>query len=120
MRNLSAHTIQVLVPMMRALLHMHERGFIHRDIKPENTLFAAGKVLKLAGVRGNLCCLLCVLSVRAACVPLPCMFRSGLFWNGVVDYHFTEPMRSFCSPNRFWPGCRCDDGAPCHAPGDSG
>jgi serine/threonine protein kinase len=35
--------------MMRALLHMHERGFIHRDIKPENTLFAAGKVLKLAG-----------------------------------------------------------------------
>jgi len=40
---------KVLVPMMRALLHMHERGFIHRDIKPENTLFAAGKVLKLAG-----------------------------------------------------------------------
>jgi hypothetical protein len=35
--------------MMRALLHMHERGFIHRDIKPENTLFGAGQVLKLAG-----------------------------------------------------------------------
>jgi serine/threonine protein kinase len=39
----------VLLPMMGALLHMHQQGFIHRDIKPENTLFAAGRVLKLAG-----------------------------------------------------------------------
>ena len=38
----------VLLPLMSALLHMHERGLIHRDIKPENTLFAAGRVLKLA------------------------------------------------------------------------
>jgi serine/threonine protein kinase len=39
----------VLLPMMSALLAMHSLGFIHRDIKPENTLFAAGRVLKLAG-----------------------------------------------------------------------
>lgn len=39
----------VLLPMMSALLAMHSQGFIHRDIKPENTLFAAGRVLKLAG-----------------------------------------------------------------------
>jgi tRNA A-37 threonylcarbamoyl transferase component Bud32 len=39
----------VLLPMMSALLAMHSAGFIHRDIKPENTLFAAGRVLKLAG-----------------------------------------------------------------------
>eukprot|EP00775_Hariotina_reticulata_P007067 gene7067-7280_t len=38
----------VLLPMMSALLAMHSAGFIHRDIKPENTLFAAGRVLKLA------------------------------------------------------------------------
>lgn len=39
----------VLLPMMSALLAMHAAGFIHRDIKPENTLFAANRVLKLAG-----------------------------------------------------------------------
>eukprot|EP00882_Tetradesmus_deserticola_P025483 GHRQ01027997.1.p1 GENE.GHRQ01027997.1~~GHRQ01027997.1.p1 ORF type:complete len:309 (+),score=110.36 GHRQ01027997.1:200-1126(+) len=38
----------VLLPMMSALLAMHSLGFIHRDVKPENTLFAAGRVLKLA------------------------------------------------------------------------
>lgn len=42
----------VLLPMMSALLAMHSAGFIHRDIKPENTLFAAGRVLKLAGGLG--------------------------------------------------------------------
>lgn len=39
----------VLLPMMSALLALHAAGFIHRDIKPENTLFAANRVLKLAG-----------------------------------------------------------------------
>ena len=42
----------VLLPMMSALLHVHQKGFIHRDIKPENTLFGSGRVLKLAGKRG--------------------------------------------------------------------
>lgn len=42
----------VLLPMMSALLAMHVSGFIHRDIKPENTLFAANRVLKLAGGLG--------------------------------------------------------------------
>jgi hypothetical protein len=46
----------VLLPMMSALLAMHSLGFIHRDIKPENTLFAAGRVLKLAGVLLRMCC----------------------------------------------------------------
>lgn len=43
----------VLLPMMSALLAMHAAGFIHRDIKPENTLFAANRVLKLAGALGR-------------------------------------------------------------------
>jgi hypothetical protein len=43
----------VLLPMMSALLAMHAAGFIHRDIKPENTLFAANRVLKLAGGVGR-------------------------------------------------------------------
>jgi hypothetical protein len=50
----------VLLPMMSALLALHAAGFIHRDIKPENTLFAANRVLKLAGrthMCNNLVCL---------------------------------------------------------------
>jgi aurora kinase len=56
----------VLLPMMSALLAMHSLGFIHRDIKPENTLFAAGRVLKLAGGRCS-CTVLLVMYVM--CVP---------------------------------------------------
>jgi serine/threonine protein kinase len=48
----------VLLPMMSALLAMHSLGFIHRDIKPENTLFAAGRMLKLAGAPPRVCCCL--------------------------------------------------------------
>jgi serine/threonine protein kinase len=50
----------VLLPMMSALLAMHAAGFIHRDIKPENTLFAANRVLKLAGECAERCMCVCV------------------------------------------------------------
>jgi hypothetical protein len=53
----------VLLPMMSALLALHAAGFIHRDIKPENTLFAANRVLKLAG-RAHLCVDCTALRVR--------------------------------------------------------
>jgi serine/threonine protein kinase len=62
----------VLLPMMSALLAMHSLGFIHRDIKPENTLFAAGRVLKLAGgLRGacrKACRIVCVAQVAKCCL----------------------------------------------------
>ncbi len=55
----------VLLPLMSALLCLHGAGYIHRDIKPENTLFAAGRVLKLAGV-----CLSHVVLLASLCVLL--------------------------------------------------
>ena len=38
----------LFLPVMRALLHLHERGYIHRDIKPENLLIASDGTVKLA------------------------------------------------------------------------
>eukprot|EP00873_Tetraselmis_striata_P019212 jgi/Tetstr1/439476/TSEL_027908.t1 len=38
----------VLVPFLRAMSHLHERGIVHRDIKPENTLFDQNRILKIA------------------------------------------------------------------------
>jgi serine/threonine protein kinase len=43
----SAHHPQVIIPLLRVLEQLHERGIIHRDIKPENIFFEADGSLVL-------------------------------------------------------------------------
>ncbi|GER41580.1 calcium-dependent protein kinase family protein [Striga asiatica] len=39
---------RVMVPLMEAVAHIHDRGVAHRDIKPDNILFNSYNELKLA------------------------------------------------------------------------
>ncbi|KAK6145948.1 hypothetical protein DH2020_019817 [Rehmannia glutinosa] len=39
---------RVMVPLMEAIAHIHDRGVAHRDIKPDNILFNSYNELKLA------------------------------------------------------------------------
>ncbi|KAL3634459.1 Phosphoenolpyruvate carboxylase kinase 4 [Castilleja foliolosa] len=39
---------RVMVPLMEAIAHIHDRGVAHRDIKPDNILFNSCNELKLA------------------------------------------------------------------------
>ncbi|KAL6535217.1 Phosphoenolpyruvate carboxylase kinase 4 [Orobanche minor] len=39
---------RVIVPLMEAIAHIHDRGVAHRDIKPDNILFNSYNELKLA------------------------------------------------------------------------
>jgi serine/threonine protein kinase len=39
--------LQVVVPLLRVLHHLHQLGILHRDIKPENIFFAEDGSLQL-------------------------------------------------------------------------
>lgn len=39
--------LQVLIPLLKVLVSLHDLGIIHRDIKPENIFFDAAGALRL-------------------------------------------------------------------------
>src|SRR5262249_36040411 len=39
--------VLIVLELVRALKHAHERGVIHRDLKPENVMITKGGILKL-------------------------------------------------------------------------
>ncbi|PNW73868.1 hypothetical protein CHLRE_13g576100v5 [Chlamydomonas reinhardtii] len=45
----------VLVPLLRALAHLHARGIVHRDIKPANLLFTPNWRIKLCDFGVSIC-----------------------------------------------------------------
>ena len=46
---LEAHVVKaVLVPLLRAIEHLHKHGILHRDIKPENILLTEQGEIKVA------------------------------------------------------------------------
>lgn len=38
---------EVMIPVVHALVHVHQRNVIHRDLKPENIIVAPGGIVKL-------------------------------------------------------------------------
>ncbi|KAG2483052.1 hypothetical protein HYH03_018081 [Edaphochlamys debaryana] len=45
----------VMLPLLRALAHLHARGVVHRDIKPENLLFTPEWQLKVCDMGVSVC-----------------------------------------------------------------
>jgi len=87
---------QIIVPLLRVLVLMHEQHILHRDIKPENIFLTGKHKLKLGdlglAIRSNeelpftrsgtldymapevmslACCSICVCMVVNACLMLP-------------------------------------------------
>src|SRR5580765_9101363 len=42
-----ARAVELMVPVVRALVRAHEQNFIHRDLKPENVFVTAGGTIKV-------------------------------------------------------------------------